>query len=171
MPSLQEQLVSEINQLKKRITKLERQEKGFAGIGARVYNSANIAIPNNTTTTLTYDSERFDTDNIHSTSTNTGRLTCNTAGKYLIVSQVRWATVSGGRRQVLIRLDGSTIIAINETSPVADGTAIPMQTCATIYSLSVNSYVETRAFQTSGSDLNVTNNANYSPEFMMYLLP
>ncbi len=36
--------------------------------GARVYNSGAISVPNTTVTTLTFDSERYDTDNCHYTS-------------------------------------------------------------------------------------------------------
>jgi hypothetical protein len=43
--------------------------------GALVYNSSNFVISNLTLTTLTWDSESYDTSSIHSTSSNTGRLT------------------------------------------------------------------------------------------------
>ena len=55
-------------------------------VGARVHNSANISVSDSTWTSMTFDSERYDTDSIHSTASNTSRLTCVTAGKYLIIA-------------------------------------------------------------------------------------
>lgn len=49
-----------------------------------------LTIANNSTTQLTFDSERWDTDGMHSTSTNTGRLTCVTSGLYLVFANVQW---------------------------------------------------------------------------------
>ena len=64
----------------------------------RVYNSGDIAIANATDVYLTFDSERFDTGAIHSTSSNTGRLTCRIAGKYIITGAHYWATNTTERR-------------------------------------------------------------------------
>ena len=60
--------------------------KTFEGIlpliipSARAYNDANISIANVTSTPLTFNSERWDTDTIHSTVTATGRLTAVKSG-------------------------------------------------------------------------------------------
>lgn len=43
--------------------------------GAAAYNTAAQSIPASTNTVLTFDSEIYDTDSIHSTSSNTGRMT------------------------------------------------------------------------------------------------
>jgi hypothetical protein len=72
-------------------SKLNNIEQGITDAhlmpAARVRNSAAISIPNNVATVLTYDTERFDTVGgssgaMHSTSSNTGRLTAQSAGKY-----------------------------------------------------------------------------------------
>jgi len=136
------------------------------GEGARVYNSSNISIDNATQTQLTFDSERYDTDLIHSTVANTSRLTCQTAGKYAIFGGVRFASgAANTRRLVYLLLNGNTVIAqTQETSPNAQ---IQYQTIGTIYDLSVGEYVELQVYQDSGSALNVEVAANYSPEFMI----
>ena len=74
---------------------------------ARAYNDAAISIPNATTTALTFNSERWDTNTIHSTVTATGRLTAVTAGVYNIFGHVRFASNNTGSRIVSIRLNGS----------------------------------------------------------------
>lgn len=69
---------------------------------ARVRHSANVTIANAAGggTTLPWDVEDFDTDTIHDNVTNNTRLTCKTAGKYLVNA----------------RLDLSNAIANNDTA-------------------------------------------------------
>lgn len=135
--------------------------------GARAYNSADISISNNSLTPLTFNSERYDTDTIHSTGSDTGRLTCKTAGKYLIVGQIEFAANTSGRRILEIRLNGTTNLAEIEHHPSQTGSAPTGMNILTIYDLSVNDYVELLVYQSSGGSLNVNAVANYSPEFMM----
>lgn len=136
-------------------------------VGARAYNSGNISVAvSGTPQNLTFDSERFDTDTIHSTVTNTGRLTCNTAGKYVITASVAWASNSTGFRQIGIYLNNSTFLALQSAD--ANATAIMYQSVTTVYDLSASDYVELRVLQTSGGPLNIVAGGNYSPEFSMH---
>lgn len=134
---------------------------------ARVYHSVSQSIPNAIVTALAFDSERFDTDNIHDPTINNSRLTCKMGGKYLIIANIVWARVAGGRRVTRIRLNGATDIASVEIGSVADNTAYPSPIVSTIYDLSVNDYVELTVLQTSGVAVAVLIFANFSPEFMM----
>lgn len=133
--------------------------------GALVYNSAALAINTGTITALTFNSERFDNDGIHSTSSNTGRLTCVTAGRYLISGSVEFASNATGYRQLLLRLNGATYLA-NEVVP-ANASIATGVTTQRIYPLVATDYVELLVVQTSGGSLNVTAAGNYSPEFAM----
>ena len=129
---------------------------------ARVHNSANITgIATTTDTALTFDTERFDTDTIHSTSSNTGRLTATTAGKYLIVGNAGW-TADPVNATIYIRLNGSTFIA--RQGLVAD---YRVMNVSTIYDLAATDYVELVVNQASGSDKIIEAVSNTSPEFMM----
>ena len=139
-------------------------------IGARVYNSANIACTNAADTLLTFNSERYDTDTIHSTASNTGRLTATTAGKYHISATVIFAASATGARGLQIRLNGTTTVAIVRTPAVAGGTDSTALTISTDYDLAATDYVELLAYQTSGGSLNAVAGGNYSPEFMMHRL-
>ena len=141
---------------------------GNPDIGARVYNSANISIPHNTNTILTFDSERWDTDTIHDTTTNTSRLTCKTAGKYIISAGVEFSADTAQQRQVKILLNGTTVIAYhsNDTSNVPT----PRFAISTPYNLAVNDYVEVQVYQNSGSALNVVAASAYSPEFSIQMI-
>src|SRR5262245_7924090 len=51
----------------------------------RVYNSDDSnGVVDQTDLAVSFDSERFDTDNMHSTSSNKSRITFNTAGVYVV---------------------------------------------------------------------------------------
>lgn len=133
---------------------------------ARVFNSGNISINDTTSTALTFDSERFDTDTIHSTSSNTERLTANTAGKYIITGNVRWASNAAGGRNLSINLNGGA--AIGRAAPGATGaTGIIIMNVTAIYDLAATEYVELVVEQSSGGALNIDAASDYSPEFMM----
>jgi hypothetical protein len=133
------------------------------GPGCRVYNSGAITIANNTTTALTFDTERYDTDTMHSTSSNTSRITATTAGKYLIGGCVRFASNSTGARYLFVVLNGTTNIVAS--SMAADANHYPDLNVSTVYDLAANDYIELAVNQSSGGNLDVSVNGNTSPEF------
>lgn len=134
--------------------------------GARVYNSSAIAISNATGTKLTFDSEIYDTDGIHSTSSNTGRLTCVTDGIYSIGGNIQWQGNNTGRRLFSIVLNNTTSIADVRVLSGAAGND-PAQNISTQYSLVAGDYVELSVYQDSGGSLNILASTHISPEFYM----
>jgi hypothetical protein len=131
----------------------------------RAYNSANISINNSTLTALTFNSERFDTDTMHSTSANTGRITFTTAGLYLVGFHNDWALSAGGTyRQHRIRLNGTTDIAI-DTRRAGEGNTGVECSMSTLYQFAAGDYVEAYVQQDSGGALNVVATGNFGPEF------
>lgn len=140
------------------------------GVGCKVYHSVNQSLANNTNNALSFNSERFDTDNIHNTVSNTARLTCNTAGNYLIGGSVAFAASAMGGRQINIFLNGVTTIALENTTNMGAGTPTLMS-ISTVHYLSAGDYVQLFAYQGSGSALNVLASSAYSPEFYMHRLP
>jgi hypothetical protein len=133
------------------------------GPGCRVYNSGAITIANNTTTALTFDTERYDTDAMHSTSSNTSRITATTAGKYMIGGCVRFVSNSTGARYLFVVLNGTTNIVAS--SMAADANHYPDLNVSTVYDLAANDYIELAVNQSSGGNLDVSVNGNTSPEF------
>ncbi|MBA7638663.1 hypothetical protein ES703_46319 [subsurface metagenome] len=133
--------------------------------GARVTHSVDQDIPNATTTTLAFDEERYDTDAIHDNTVFNSRLTCKTAGKYLIIGSIVWEGSAIGSRYIHIRLNGVTIIAYHLWGVSNDLGHRPF--IATIYDLAVTDYVELRVRQQSGVALNVFRSGESSPLFMM----
>ena len=143
--------------------------EAVAGVipSARVYNSANISIPNNTVTVLTFNSELLDTDNIHDTATNPSRLTCKTAGLYAIYGNAQFAAHATGARSVLIRLNGTTFIA---EAVAGSAGIIQSPPVSTQYPLEVGDYIELAVWQNSGGSLAVNYVDAYTPVFGMTYL-
>jgi hypothetical protein len=146
------------------------------GVGARVYNSGAITLTTATTTLLTFDTERFDTSSIHSTSSNTGRLTAPRAGKYIIVANVRFAPNATGARRVEFRLNaagsgaGGTRIGMVIQQAVTVASLVTIVNLTSVYQFASGDYVEVFAHQDSGGNLDVAVLNNESPEFMMMRL-
>ena len=162
LPTPEDDIARILANFEKRISHLERLENFESGLGARVFNSVAVPIANGVTTVLTFDSERFDTDNIHSTVFNTGRLTANTAGLYSIYGNVEWAANPVNAR-LQIELNAAAT-GIGLTQLVADYRAMNVSTA---YQLAINDFVQLSVFQLSGVPINITANAQISPEFMM----
>jgi hypothetical protein len=143
--------------------------------GCRVYNTANISIPDATLTVLTFDTERYDNGGLHSTSSNTSRLTAARSGVYLIIANFEYAITgtAGAERAGLLKLNGTTYIAKGGQEGVASSFTYNNDanvTLCTLYHLTATDYVEVYAYQDSGGACDVVASANRSPEFMMQWL-
>jgi hypothetical protein len=137
----------------------------------RVYNDANIAVSAATWESLTFNSERFDTDVMHSPTTNEERITIPSGGGglYHIGGCVSFdiSGLADGRCDLGLRilLNGATVIGqhrvivMQNVGGVSDGTI----TLNTVYSLSATDYIELQAYTNNAIDAEVV--ANYSPEF------
>ena len=136
--------------------------------GARAYHNVDQAIPNNTWTAVALNSELYDTDAIHDNVTNNSRLTCKTAGVYVITGHIDLEESTTGLRSLFIRLNGTTYIAEYQSNNVEGGPGFSWITSiATIYKLAVNDYVELMIRQTSGGSLDLKAYASTSPHFAM----
>lgn len=138
-------------------------------VGARVYNSANISVANATTVTVTFDSERYDTNALHSTVSLTGRLTAPVAGKYLIHAQLAFGVMPTALCQIFLVLNGATTIGYEVQASVPSPNATRLNVM-TVYALAATDYVEVKVHQDSGGTEEVLTLSNYSPEFSMTLL-
>jgi hypothetical protein len=131
----------------------------------RVYNSTLATATSNTLHTINFDSERYDTNSMHSTSSNASRLTCKQSGTYSIGGNIDWNTNVNGDRQLLIYHNASTIIAATRQNPGISGNC--NQSLYTQFYLSSGDYVELVARQTATADISILASPNYSPEFFM----
>lgn len=134
------------------------------------YASASISISNNAQTTIAFDGERFDTDAIHDNITNNSRLTCKTAGKYLVVATIEFVPNTTNQRQLTVNLNTNTTIAVAVSQGLAGGNT-PL-TATTIIDLVVGDFIEAVAYQNSGGALNVVYAPFRTPQLeMTYIGP
>lgn len=158
-----------LQQLARVEDKLKRLQQSIVpNTSARVYNSANLSTADSTLTALTFNSERFDNGDLHSTVANTGRLTVPITGLYLIGGNVEWAAHATGLRELNIRLNGTTYIE-TDSRLSAGAFRSTFQAVSTLYRLAATDYVELVGQQASGGALNVLASASYSPEFWAIL--
>lgn len=98
----------------------------------------------NTDTQVTLDAEDYDTDGMHSTSSNTARLTATTAGLYLVSFQARLyyggSSVNYGR--TTIYKNGTATIAARQTI-LMTGSDACYTTVSALVALAATDYVQT----------------------------
>jgi len=134
----------------------------------RVYNSANIDPTPSTDYTMTFDSERYDLNTMHSTSSNTGRITipAGGAGIYSIGGSAA-LDVSGVGTSIDCRLEillnNATVIA-REMRTSYRSNSDDVQICISAhYLLAAADYLTLRVF--TDVDVDVLAHSNSSPEF------
>lgn len=172
MPTLEE-LENKIKQLEQQVQLFQRTDPAIAlGIdlhslgqvpAVRVYRSAaQEDIVKDTPTAIIFTHERYDNDQIHSTTTNTSRLTATVAGVYNISGNVKWSAnpLDG---TIYIKLNGATFIA--QHGVLADYRTMSV---STDYNLGAGDYVELFVIQGTAGNLNILATGNISPEFMMH---
>lgn len=133
----------------------------FPREGCRAFNTANINIPNNAVTALTFDSERFDPFSMFALTGS--KITIVRSGRYNIGGCIQFAAAAAGYREMNIRLNGATnLVASNRLPVVAVDDKLNV---ACDYEFLAGDYIELTVFQNSGAGLNVIAAGNYSPEF------
>lgn len=123
---------------------------------AKVTHSTTQSIADSTFQALTFDTETFDTDTIHSTGTNPTRLTCKTAGKYIVTGCIAFASNSTGFRIAALKVNAGANFDNAQRTTALNGTETHL-TVSDIFNFAVNDYVELFAYQDSGGALNVVN--------------
>jgi len=141
------------------------ENAGGADVLVSVYHDAHQSISNNSPTDLAFNTERFDTDGIHDTTTNNSRFTCKTAGVYQITGSILFSANATGDRSVAIKLNNDKYIAGNLAR--AAGTIKTSMSVSVLWELEVDDYIELEVYQTSGGSLNLEYDALRSPNFQM----
>jgi len=123
-----------------------------------VYQTAITTMGTSGTAALAlFDTELYDTDTMHSTSTNTGRLTSNATGLYHVQAHIGFAANATGYRLLNIRKNaagasgGGTSVAVARIA--ASPTLATQAYVAVDVQLNSTDYVELFVTQTSGGSL------------------
>jgi hypothetical protein len=133
----------------------------FAAAGSGVVGSSKRCRARKSTTTavttgsviaIPLDTEAWDTDSMHSTVTNTSRITINTAGIYNIVGAFGTVGAVTGALIVIIRLNGTTSIA---AQTVAGNGTFSYGNCAEVWDFSAGDYIELCYFASNACTLDI----------------
>lgn len=119
------------------------------GVGARVNSSATQTAADSTSVPMTFNTEDFDTDSFHSTSSNTSRMTipAGLGGKYLVQGYVYWDSNASGVRILRFLKNGTA-----QSPQVVDAAVGGLgQEIMSIFDLAAGDYIELGVYQTSGS--------------------
>jgi hypothetical protein len=133
-------------------------------VGCSLYKSANQSIASATTTTLSFDSEVFDTDGFHDNVTNNDRITIPTgkAGKYLFTIIVYWGTSNTtGVREIQLAKAGNPLI-FDSITPAASGNVSHVTFIA---SAAVGDVFTAKVYQSATISLNVLGGQTYYTAF------
>ena len=130
---------------------------GSADISCKLTKSSDQTISNNLTTTITWDVEEYDTDNMHTGSS--GTITIKTAGKYQITAQTRWESNGTNTRFIAIMKNGSERIASVRDRAIGNSEG----NISFVGDFEVNDTIVLQVYQDSGSSLDflVTNPKSY----------
>lgn len=139
----------------------------FAGCG--LTKSGTQAVANATTVLVTFDTEEFDTDAYHSTSSNTSRITIPSGkgGKYLFVMTANFEGNGTGQRLLMLYKNGAVFKYSVSLPPLAAGSW--RATTSIIVNAVATDYYEFAVFQDSGVSLNITGGATETTFSTTYL--
>jgi hypothetical protein len=141
---------------------------GAAFVGCSVYKSASQSLTNEVVTAITWDSEDYDTDAIHSTSSNTSRFTVPSGktGYWLFAGVVMYATGTGDYRGIRIYKNGG-IESYQYYKQATNATAA--YGFSYVWKLTAADYLEIYGDQSSGGALDLRGTTTYSRATFTYL--
>lgn len=135
-------------------------------VGCSLYDSnATQSIATGTDTVVTFNSEFFDTDGFHSTSTNTGRITIPSGkgGKYLFIASAFFVNLASGKEARFYK-NGSQLLTYGWTSASGvAGTSI-----SAIIDLVATDYIEFRVVQGSGGNADLYKSGGGAGEYAYF---
>lgn len=117
--------------------------------------TADQAIPNATTTDITFNAEEVDTHGGHSTSSNTNRYTSQKAGYYQLSAQIAFDANSTGYRTAYIQKNNTGTVLGTCSGPANTGGGITSFCISALVYLALGDYAHIEVSQTSGGSLNV----------------
>lgn len=133
-----------------------------------VSRSTNQSATTATITPVAFDAEQVDTDTMHSTVTNTTRITFTTAGVYVLTGNVSWASNATGFRGLFIYRAGGAYPIGNRIASewrTANNGDVTEMTVSRTYKFAAADFVELVGYQTSGGALNMLASGGFASTF------
>jgi hypothetical protein len=130
------------------------------------YYSTTQSVNNATWTPLTFDSEDFDTTNLHDISVNTDRVSISHTGLYLVSARAAFAANTTGSRAVGIAKNGTTSAELQRvrftTGVNAAAAGVHIEQILTLLELREGvDFVAALVYQDSGGALNVGSTSRF----------
>jgi hypothetical protein len=148
---------------------------------AFAYQTTTQSVGYGSTATMSFQAETVDTDGIHSTGALSYRLTCVTAGYYLMTGNICYSADATGVRAAYIE---KFTTSSSTTAPVVGSLTYVMSNSGTyptsvttptvVVSMAVGDYIQLTGFHTAGAGLNTYYNASTgaaSSLFMQWVAP
>lgn len=117
----------------------------------RVYHSTTQNLSASTFTALNANSEQWDSASMHSTSSQTSRITVPVAGKYLFTCRIEFESNATNTRLGRFIVNGATTEVFGAV-PAMTGVGVRLAG-STVQTLSASGYVEVQAWQNSGGTI------------------
>jgi hypothetical protein len=132
----------------------------------RLRHSVDQSIPDSTFTALSFDTETWDTNAMHSGASPT-RITFPSTGKYMVIGTVSFAANTAGRRMLDIFQNSVGVVSRSDIAAAYDGaTWLTVSTTVTV--TTIGDYCTLKAFQDSGGSLNASAGGLTAPVFTAY---
>lgn len=117
----------------------------------RVYHAATQAFASGTEASLAFNTERFDTNTMHDTVTNNGRITFNTAGLYIVGANIEFAAAADYNwAYAYLRLNGTGTVGSQSVGDYDTSDAVRLNPCG-VWKFAVGDYIEVRAAQNNAA--------------------
>lgn len=112
------------------------------------------SLSNSTWVAVTLDAEDVDSNNGHSTVSNTSRYVCQVAGWYTVCGIVAFAANSSGFRAARLQVNGTVVTGSISYGPHNSSAEAVIITPTRDIQLAVTDYLEVAGWQNSGGSLN-----------------
>jgi hypothetical protein len=122
----------------------------------QAWNKGSQSIPDSTLTRLAFDSTTADsTGTQHSDTTDNSRLTCRSAGTYIVHAEAEWSANAKGVRRIFLKANGTTIVGYAGSYPNQTFQGEQNQVTAFWNCQTPGEYIEMFGYQASGGVLSL----------------
>lgn len=112
-------------------------------------------LPTGALTAITFPAEDYDTDSMHSTSSNTSRVTVPYAGLYLVNNYITTGAAGGNRYIYILKNGAQWMFKAAVTDPTSSSSAGIVDSICAIVPCAANDYIESGIFHNTGSAISV----------------
>ena len=164
MTDVLESIIRRLKRVESRVEFIGHLERPYMPVPSCIlYHNAKTSIPTGWQNFPAFNTELRDTDTMHDTVTNPGRITFTRAGLYAYGFSIAW-DAAVGMRYALVRANGATDLFPEASQYVAAANVI-YQSSAGVYPFTATQYIVLRLNNGTGGALDILNFAYTTPIF------